>query len=70
MVIEDNLKIADRWTTKVNDKDVKAVLEISDLHVELVGPRAAVEGHDILRKWIEELDVHMETQHQYVKGMK
>ncbi|WP_245830226.1 hypothetical protein [Planococcus faecalis] len=48
--MEDNLKIADRWTTKVNDKDVKAVLEISDLRVELVGPRATAEGHDVLRK--------------------
>ncbi len=63
----NNIKIAEQWTHNVNKKDIQAVLDVSDPHIELVGPRGVAEGHHILRKWIEESGIHMETQNYYAK---
>lgn len=66
--MEDNIKIADQWTSKVNERDIKGVLEVSDPHIELVGPRGVAEGHDILERWIKDSGIKMETQGYYAKG--
>lgn len=66
--MEGIIKVAEQWTTKVNQKDIKGVLEVSDPHIELIGPRGAAEGHDILRQWIHESGIQMETQGYYAKG--
>ncbi|MCH4827991.1 nuclear transport factor 2 family protein [Planococcus halocryophilus] len=66
--MENTINIANQWIEKVNDKNIKAVLEVSDPHIELVGPRGVAEGHDILQKWIEQSGIHMETQDYYAKG--
>lgn len=66
--MEDTIKIADQWTTRANEKDSKGVLEVSDPHIELIGPRGAAEGHDILEQWIKESGIQMETQGHYAKN--
>lgn len=65
--MENTIDIANQWIARVNDKDIKAVLEVSDPHIELVGPRGVAEGHDILQKWIEQSGIQMETQDYYAK---
>ena len=66
--MEGTIKIADQWTRKVNERDIKGVLEVSDPHIELVGPRGTAEGHDILEQWIKESGIKMETKGHYAKG--
>lgn len=66
--MENNIKIAERWTTGVNERNIKDVLEVSDPHIELVGPRGVAEGHNILQQWIKESGIKMETQDYYAKG--
>lgn len=66
--MEDKIKIAEQWTRKVNERDIKGVLEVSDPHIELIGPRGSAEGHDILRQWVEESGIKMETLDYYAKG--
>ncbi len=66
--MEDTINIADQWTDKVNQRDIKGVLDVSDPHIELIGPRGIAEGHDILRQWITESGIKLETQGHYAKG--
>lgn len=68
--MENNIEIADQWTKKVNERDIKGVLEVSDPHIELVGPRGMAEGHDILEQWIKESGVKLKTQATTPKAMK
>lgn len=65
--METGRSIAKQWTSNVNKKDIQAVLNISDPHIELAGPRGAAEGHDMLRKWIEESGIYLQTQNVYAK---
>ncbi|MDQ0429859.1 hypothetical protein QOZ98_002687 [Planomicrobium stackebrandtii] len=66
--MENNIRVAEQWTTGVNERDIKGVLKVSDPHIELIGPRGIAEGHDILQQWIKESGIKMETQDYYAKG--
>lgn len=66
--METNIETADKWTESVNRKDVAAVLKISDRNVELIGPRGASAGHDILAEWVKNSGIHLSTKSRYAKG--
>ena len=56
---------ADVWVDKVNAQDVEGVLEVSDSNIELVGPRGAGFGHDLLVQWMENTGVRLHTIARY-----
>ncbi|TAA72051.1 nuclear transport factor 2 family protein [Planococcus salinarum] len=62
------IETAEKWTEKVNAKDVGAVLEISDHNIELLGPLGASEGHETLAEWIRNSDIRLATKSHYAKG--
>lgn len=62
------VETADRWTDKVNAKDVSAVLEVSDPNIELIGPQGSTSGHDTLAQWVEDSGIHLATIIRYAKG--
>lgn len=65
----NNVETADKWTEKVNAKDVEAVLELSDHNIELIGAGgSASAGHDTLAEWVRNSDMHLTTQSHYAKG--
>lgn len=63
------IETADKWTEKVNAKDIDAVLELSDHNIELIGPSgSASAGHDTLAEWVRNSDVRLSTKSHYAKG--
>lgn len=62
------IKTADLWTEKVNAKDIKGVLEVSDPNIEMVGPRGTAAGRETLRQWVEGSGLHLTTVTRYAKG--
>lgn len=62
------IETADIWVDKVNAQDVEGVLEVSDPNIELVGPRGAGFGHDLLVQWMEDTGVKLHTITRYANG--
>ncbi|MDN7243116.1 nuclear transport factor 2 family protein [Planococcus sp. N028] len=62
------IETADAWVDKVNAQDVEGVLEVSDPNIELIGPRGAGFGHDLLVQWMENTGVRLHTITRYAKG--
>ena len=40
------------WQAAANQQDIERLLELSDPNIEVVGPRGAAYGHQILRDWM------------------
>lgn len=59
------IQTADAWVDKVNAQDVEGVLEVSDPNIELIGPRGAGFGHDLLVQWMENTGVRLHTITRY-----
>ncbi|TWT24858.1 nuclear transport factor 2 family protein [Planomicrobium sp. CPCC 101110] len=64
------IETADVWVEKVNAQDVEGVLEVSDPNIELIGPRGAGFGHDLLVQWMENTGVNLHTITRYAAGQR
>lgn len=62
------IETADIWVDKVNAQDVEGVLKVSDPNIELVGPRGAGFGHDLLVQWMGDTGVKLHTITRYANG--
>ncbi|RNF38687.1 nuclear transport factor 2 family protein [Planococcus salinus] len=62
------IETADLWTEKVNAKDVKGVLAVSDSNIEMVGPRGTAAGHETLTQWVEDSGLHLTTVTRFAKA--
>lgn len=49
---KDALAVALAWQEAVNDRQVERLVELSDPDIELVGPRGAGRGRQLLRDWL------------------
>jgi len=48
----DPVAIVQAWQEAANAQDADRLVEVSDPHIEVVGPRGSGFGHQLLRDWI------------------
>ena len=47
----DAVQIVQQWQDAINLRDSAQVIALPDPQIEIVGPRGAAYGHDVLRVW-------------------
>jgi hypothetical protein len=65
LLMNNVIETADTWVDRLNAQDVEGVLEVSDPNIELIGPRGAGFGHDLLVQWMENTGVNLNTITRY-----
>lgn len=60
--------VARAWQEAANAADVERVVELSDPAIELVGPRGASRGHQVLRDWLGRSGLHLTTIRAFARG--
>lgn len=60
--------LAKQWIDALNRKDTDLLLRLSDPEIEIVGPRGAVRGHDILRDWLGRAGATFATARIFARG--
>jgi ketosteroid isomerase-like protein len=61
------VKIVEAWQDAANHQDVKRLLELSSIDIEIVGPRGTARGHQILQEWIVRAGLMLETFRTFAK---
>jgi hypothetical protein len=56
------------WLDAVNQRDVERVLELSDTHIEIAGPRGTGHGHALLLDWLNHARISLESLRTFSKG--
>lgn len=67
MTTQSAVDIALRWQDAANRQDTDALLALSAVEIEIVGPRGTVFGHDILRDWLARAGLTLHTQRLFAK---
>src|SRR5579884_219942 len=65
---KDPVAIARAWQDAANAGDVDRVVALSDPDVELVGPRGAGRGHQLLRDWLGRAGLRLATLRTFARG--
>ena len=55
------------WQEAANDRQVERLVDLSDPEIEIVGPRGAGRGRQLLRDWLDRALVRFETQRSFVR---
>ncbi|MGI2328608.1 nuclear transport factor 2 family protein [Planococcus sp. YIM B11945] len=63
--MDNVIQTADVWVDRVNARDVKGVLQVSDHNIEMRGPGGGGFGHDLLAQWMERAGVTLTTITRY-----
>jgi len=53
--------IAQAWQDAASNQDVDRLLNLSDLQIEVVGPRGSGYGHQLLRDWVGRAGLSLTT---------
>lgn len=64
----DALTIVTAWQSAANDRDAGRLLGLSDVDIELVGPRGSSRGRELLREWLQRAGLHLATHRAWVSG--
>ncbi len=56
------------WHEALNDRDLKAVLRLSDSEIEIVGPRGMEVGLDALRSWLDTTRLELHPRRAFTRG--
>jgi SnoaL-like domain len=56
------------WQDAANSQDTARLLELSAPAVEIVGPRGAGRGHQLLRDWLGRAGLSLETLRVFARG--
>ncbi len=59
--------LVQQWQDAANRQNIPRLLELSDAHIELVGPRGVAHGHEILADWVQRAGVHLTTLRMFVR---
>jgi hypothetical protein len=62
------LEITTAWQQAANDQDAERLLALSDLNIEVVGPRGAGYGHQLLRDWLGRAGLALTTLRAFARG--
>jgi hypothetical protein len=49
------------WLEAINAKDCVRALALSDVSIEVGGPRGSGYGHELVREWLDRAGIHLET---------
>ena len=55
------------WLDAVNRQDSAQLVAVSDPQIEIVGPRGAAYGHDVLCAWLSRAGVRLATQRMFAR---
>lgn len=55
------------WQKAVNQQDAEGLLRLSHPTIEILGPRGAAYGHEILQQWLERAGLSMESQRLFAR---
>jgi len=62
------LPIVHAWQDAANRRDIDRLLELSDPHIEITGPKGSGHGHQLLRDWLDRAGLTLQTQRAFVRG--
>jgi len=62
------LPVVEAWQDAANRRDVNRLLELSDQHIEILGPYGTSRGRDILRDWLGRAGLSLQTLRAFVRG--
>ncbi len=65
---EDVIAVVEAWQAAANQADIERLLSLSDANIEIVGPRGAAHGHQVLRDWMGRAGLTLTTQRLFAKG--
>jgi len=64
---EHAVRIVQAWQDAVNHQDSDRLAELSDPHIEIVGPQGSAYGHHVLRDWLERAGLTLATQRIFAR---
>ncbi len=64
---EHAVRIVQAWQDAVNHGDSDRLAELSDPHIEIIGPRGSGYGHHVLRDWLERAGLTLATQRIFAR---
>ncbi len=62
------VEIAEAWQAAANAQDADRLLALSDANIEIVGPRGAAHGHQVLRDWLSRAGLSLTTSRTFTRG--
>lgn len=62
------LAIAQAWQEAANAQDIERLIELSDVNIEIVGPRGSGFGQQLLRDWMARAGLTLETLRAFARG--
>lgn len=66
--MESPIAVVQAWQEAANRQDIDRLLALSDPHIEVVGPRGAGYGHQLLRDWIARAGILLTTHRTFARG--
>jgi len=67
VAIGAGVTIVAAWQAAANQQDIERLIELSDPNIEVVGPRGAAYGHQILRDWMGRAGLTLESLRVFVR---
>lgn len=68
MQTEEAVAVVQEWQEAANHQDIERLLALSDPEIEIVGPRGAGYGHQLLRDWLGRAGLTLETRRVFGRG--
>ncbi len=65
--MESRLTIVEAWQEAANRQDIDRLLALSDPNIEVVGPRGAGRGHQLLRDWMGRAGLSLTTLRAFAR---
>jgi ketosteroid isomerase-like protein len=62
------IDLVQRWQDAANRQDIALLLALSDPNIEIVGPRGAAQGHDILAQWVRRAGAQFTIQRIFARA--
>lgn len=60
-MITSAIELVRQWQESANQQNVSILLNLSDPHIEIVGPRGSAHGHQVLSEWVQRAGAHFTT---------
>lgn len=68
MAESDTIAIVMKWLAAANAQDAEQLAALSDVSIEIVGPRGSGHGHALLREWLARAGLTLETHRMFTRG--
>lgn len=62
------IEIVHAWVAAANAQDIERLVALSDLAIEVGGPRGSGRGSQLLRDWMGRAGLTLETQRTFARG--